>query len=97
MVLLLCAQVEDYSHQLSLREKEMDNCRTREDAGNLRYSSLSSHPHKVSTTSLLTGNEGAEKKKNDSECYMVLLVHHGVSSPHSQEDTSGHGSPLEPR
>ena len=63
--LLLTLQVEDYSHQLTLREKDMDNCRTREDTVNLRFS-LSSHPHKMSTASPVTATEGSEKKKNDS-------------------------------
>ena len=47
-------QVEDYTHQLALREKDMDNCRTREDSNNLRLSSLASHPHKISSSSPLT-------------------------------------------
>ena len=69
-------QVEDYTHQLALREKDMDNCRTREDSNNLRLSSLASHPHKISSSSPLTTIEGSsEKRKIDSQwCALDSLI-----------------------
>lgn len=65
-------QVEDYTHQLALREKDMDNCRTREDANNLRLSSFTSHPHKIPSSPLSTIDSSSEKRKIDSQCVCMF-------------------------
>lgn len=49
-VVFLSFEVEDYHQQLILSEKEMDNCRTRDELTGSRNSAVPLHSHKSAVT-----------------------------------------------
>ena len=59
-------KVSDYKHQLALREKDVDNSRTREEPASVRVSSnIGSHGHHKNCSSPLANSDAAERKKID--------------------------------